>query len=78
VRSKASPSAAKPCAASCARPVWAECALNPSGVCEPVRWGVLVVCCVAQISPRKRRAPAHQRRLRSARVGELVQLDGSP
>src|SRR5713226_9562134 len=30
-------------------------------------------------SPRKRRAPAHrQRRLRSARLGELVQLDGSP
>jgi transposase len=30
-------------------------------------------------SPRKRRPPAHrQRRLRSARVGELVQLDGSP
>jgi hypothetical protein len=30
-------------------------------------------------SPRKRRAPAHrQRRLRSARFGELVQLDGSP
>src|SRR6478672_13720028 len=30
-------------------------------------------------SPRKRRAPAHrQRRLRSARIGELVQLDGSP
>jgi transposase len=30
-------------------------------------------------SPRKRRAPAHrQRRGRSARVGELVQLDGSP
>jgi transposase len=30
-------------------------------------------------SPRKHRAPAHrQRRLRSARVGELVQLDGSP
>ena len=30
-------------------------------------------------SPRKRRAPAHrQRRLRSAPVGELVQLDGSP
>src|ERR1700734_4273579 len=30
-------------------------------------------------SPRKRRAPAHrQRRLRSAREGELVQLDGSP
>ena len=30
-------------------------------------------------SPRKRRAPAHrQRRLRSARDGELVQLDGSP
>jgi transposase len=29
-------------------------------------------------SPRKRRAPAHrQRRLRSARLGELVQLDGS-
>src|SRR5208282_585368 len=29
-------------------------------------------------SPRKRRAPAHrQRRLRSAREGELVQLDGS-
>jgi transposase len=29
--------------------------------------------------PRKRRAPAHrQRRLRSAREGELVQLDGSP
>src|ERR1700733_2817180 len=29
--------------------------------------------------PRKRRAPAHrQRRLRSARIGELVQLDGSP
>jgi len=29
--------------------------------------------------PRKRRAPAHrQRRLRAARVGELVQLDGSP
>lgn len=29
--------------------------------------------------PRKRRAPAHrQRRLRSARLGELVQLDGSP
>jgi transposase len=29
-------------------------------------------------SPRKRRAPAHrQRRLRSARAGELVQLDGS-
>jgi len=28
-------------------------------------------------SPRKRRAPAH-RRLRSARLGELVQLDGSP
>jgi transposase len=30
-------------------------------------------------SPRKRRAPAHrQRRLRSAREGEMVQLDGSP
>jgi transposase len=30
-------------------------------------------------SPRKRRAPVHrQRRLRSARLGELVQLDGSP
>src|ERR1700722_18702607 len=30
-------------------------------------------------SPRKRRPPAHrQRRLRSARKGELVQLDGSP
>ena len=30
-------------------------------------------------SPRKRRAPAHrQRRRRSARLGELVQLDGSP
>ncbi len=30
-------------------------------------------------SPRKRRAPAHrQRRWRSAREGELVQLDGSP
>ena len=30
-------------------------------------------------SPRKRRAPAHrQRRLRTARIGELVQLDGSP
>ena len=30
-------------------------------------------------SPRKRRAPAHrQRRLCSARIGELVQLDGSP
>jgi transposase len=30
-------------------------------------------------SPRKRRAPAHrQRRPRSARLGELVQLDGSP
>src|SRR6202007_3037219 len=30
-------------------------------------------------SPRKRRAPAHrQRRQRSARRGELVQLDGSP
>ena len=30
-------------------------------------------------SPRKRRAPAHrQRRLRSAREGELIQLDGSP
>jgi transposase len=30
-------------------------------------------------SPRKRRPPAHrQRRLRSARLGELVQLDGSP
>jgi len=30
-------------------------------------------------SPRKRRAPAHrQRRLRSAREGEIVQLDGSP
>ena len=30
-------------------------------------------------SPRKRRAPAHrQRRLRSPREGELVQLDGSP
>jgi len=30
-------------------------------------------------SPRKRRAPAHrQRRLRAAREGELVQLDGSP
>jgi transposase len=30
-------------------------------------------------SPRKRRAPAHrQRRLPSARLGELVQLDGSP
>jgi len=30
-------------------------------------------------SPRKRRAPAHrQRRMRSAREGELVQLDGSP
>lgn len=30
-------------------------------------------------SPRKRRHPAHrQRRLRSAREGELVQLDGSP
>ena len=30
-------------------------------------------------SPRKRRSPAHrQRRLRSAREGELVQLDGSP
>jgi transposase len=30
-------------------------------------------------SPRKRRAPAHrQRRLRSARLGELLQLDGSP
>src|SRR5580765_5069273 len=32
-----------------------------------------------QGSPRKRRAPAHrQRRLRSAHLGELVQLDGSP
>src|SRR5258708_6663027 len=32
-----------------------------------------------QGSPRKRRAPAHrQRRLCSARLGELVQLDGSP
>ncbi|MGA8038129.1 MAG: ISNCY family transposase, partial [Candidatus Acidiferrales bacterium] len=30
-------------------------------------------------SPRQRRAPAHrQHRLRSARLGELVQLDGSP
>jgi len=30
-------------------------------------------------SPRKRRPPVHrQRRLRSARIGELVQLDGSP
>ena len=30
-------------------------------------------------SPRKRRSPAHrQRRLRAARAGELVQLDGSP
>ena len=30
-------------------------------------------------SPRRRRAPAHrQRRVRSARLGELVQLDGSP
>ena len=30
-------------------------------------------------SPRKRRPPAHrQRRLRSARLGELIQLDGSP
>jgi hypothetical protein len=30
-------------------------------------------------SPRKRRPPAHrQRRLRSAREGQLVQLDGSP
>jgi transposase len=30
-------------------------------------------------SPRKRRAPAHrQRRLRAAREGELLQLDGSP
>src|SRR6266404_3611191 len=30
-------------------------------------------------SPRKRRAPAHrERRVRSARLGELVQLDGSP
>src|SRR5258708_27175551 len=30
-------------------------------------------------SPRNRRAPAHRRRrLRSARLGELVQLDGSP
>src|SRR6201988_4743803 len=30
-------------------------------------------------SPRKRRAPAHrQRRVRSARLGELVQLDGRP
>jgi transposase len=30
-------------------------------------------------APRKRRAPAHrQRRLRAARAGELVQLDGSP
>ena len=30
-------------------------------------------------SPRKRRAPAHrQRRVRSAQLGELVQLDGSP
>lgn len=30
-------------------------------------------------SPRKRRAPVHrQRRVRSARLGELVQLDGSP
>jgi hypothetical protein len=30
-------------------------------------------------SPRRRRAPLHrQRRLRSAREGELVQLDGSP
>lgn len=30
-------------------------------------------------SPRKRRPPAHrQRRLRSAREGELIQLDGSP
>src|SRR6202790_5751872 len=30
-------------------------------------------------SPKKRRAPAHrQRRVRSARLGELVQLDGSP
>ena len=30
-------------------------------------------------SPRKRRAPTHrQRRVRSARLGELVQLDGSP
>ena len=30
-------------------------------------------------SPRQRRAPAHrQRRMRSAREGELVQLDGSP
>src|SRR5579863_6200995 len=32
-----------------------------------------------QGSPRQRRPPAHrQRRLRSARLGELVQLDGSP
>jgi transposase len=31
------------------------------------------------VSPRKRRPPAHrQRRLRSGREGELVQLDGSP
>src|ERR1700675_2536604 len=30
-------------------------------------------------SPRKRRAPAHrQRRVRSAQLAELVQLDGSP
>jgi transposase len=30
-------------------------------------------------SPRKRRPPAHrQRRLRAARLGELIQLDGSP
>src|SRR6266403_6402885 len=30
-------------------------------------------------SPKKRRAPAHrQRRVRSAQLGELVQLDGSP
>src|SRR5664279_5890076 len=39
----------------------------------------IVVCFSAGESPRKRRAPGYrQRRLRSAREGELVQLDGSP
>src|SRR5258705_486161 len=38
-----------------------------------------LLCLNGRGSPRKRRAPAHrQRRVRSARLGELVQLDGSP
>ncbi|MFZ0784809.1 MAG: ISNCY family transposase, partial [Candidatus Acidiferrales bacterium] len=38
-----------------------------------------LTCASGVGSPRKRRPPAHrQRRLRSAREGQLVQLDGSP